>query len=359
MGPFVEGGLGGVGQRFLLRDPASVSQVREAVREEAQWVGLSKVQCESLVTAASELGHNQLAHAGLGEMAVRRIRRGTVAGVEVLALDRGPGIADPVRALGDQPAGPSPLAGEAGPPRGGRGGLGIGLSGVYRLADEVDFDVRRQEGTFIAARKFIAAVPRQEVAVLGRPYPGEAESGDDAFFAWTAGDLHLAVADGLGHGSLARDASRRAVAAAAAKGDAPLIEGLEAAHAAATGTRGTVLALVRFTAEEGGLCHAGVGNVSAHLQQGRQGRRFLVAAGFLGASHSETRRHSLARRAPEERVAIGHKDVLLMFTDGLTSRLDLGAHLDLLREPPLVVAHRLLAQYGRDNDDALLLVARL
>ena len=356
MGPFVDEGLEGVGTCLRVRDLANVSEVRQAVRALGETVGLSAVQAESLVTAASELGHNQLAHAQQGEMAVRRIRRGGVAGLEVLASDRGPGIQDPRRALGVEPGGARSVPSTKNPASG--SGLGIGLSGVCRLADEVDFDVRQGEGTFVAARKFCQPLPRREVAVLGRPLAGEPESGDDALFAWEGGDLLLAVADGLGHGPAAREASRRALTAVGAATSAPLLEALEAAHAATAGTRGTVLALAHFAAEEGILCHAGVGNVSAHLQHERQGRRFLVAAGFLGATHPDSRRRSPARRASEERVAVKPRDVLVMFTDGLSSRLDLGALVEFSREPPLVLAQQLLGQYGRDNDDALILVAR-
>ena len=132
--------------------------------------------------------------ARLGEMAIRRIERGGVPGIEVLAQDRGKGIVDPTVALAGGDARAEPGA-----------GLGIGLGGVYRLADEVDFDVRQGEGTFIAARKFSEPVRRQEVAVLARPRPGEEEGGDEALFAWQGDDLFLAVADGLGHGPAARE----------------------------------------------------------------------------------------------------------------------------------------------------------
>jgi anti-sigma regulatory factor (Ser/Thr protein kinase) len=157
-----------------VRDEASVALVREAIRAEAAAIALERTRAESLVAAASEIAHNQIKHARGGEVLVRRIERAGTAGVEVLARDRGPGIADPTTALRG-------LVGAAG------GGLGVGLSAVLRLADEVDFDVRRGEGTGIAARKFVTPTPRREVAVLGRPLPGEPESGDDAVFARAGG----------------------------------------------------------------------------------------------------------------------------------------------------------------------------
>ena len=150
-------------------DEASVSQLREEVRRVAAG-RLDATTTEQLVTAASELGMNQLVHAGGGRVAVLPIERAGVVGVEVIAADAGPGIATPSAAL----------RGEVGPHT---KGLGAGLSAVLRLCQEVDFDVRQGEGTCVWARSYASALPRSEVAILGRPHPHERVSGDHAAFA--------------------------------------------------------------------------------------------------------------------------------------------------------------------------------
>jgi anti-sigma regulatory factor (Ser/Thr protein kinase) len=326
---------GGEGS-IVVRDEAAVSQVREAVRAEAAAAGLERARAESLVTAASEIAHNQVRHAHGGEMLVRRIHRGGSAGVEVLARDRGPGIADPTAALRGS-------GGSAG------GGLGVGLSAVYRLADEVDFDVRAGEGTGIAARKFVTPIPRREVAVQGRPIQGETESGDDAGFAWAGERLLLAVADGLGHGTEAREASRRAVDLAMRSPEAPA-QLLSSCHRGLHGTRGAVMAVMALDWTAGQFVHASVGNVTAHLQRDRTATRFLTTPGVLGAPGPAPRIH-------EESSPLAARFVLVMFTDGLSSRLDPAADPALLREPPLVIAHALMTRHARAHDDALVLVA--
>ncbi len=53
----------------------------------------------------------------------------------------------------------------------------------------------------------------------------------------------------------------------------------------------------------------------------------------------------------------GH-DVIVMSSDGLTTRADISEELQLLRRHPIVIAEHLLAQYGRTNDDALVLVVK-
>ena len=139
-------------------DEASTSEVREEVRRVAGGAGLSRTASEELVAAASELAHNQLRHARAGRVAVREVSRGGVVGVEVIAADRGEGIADPASAL-----------------RGGArtsSSLGIGLGAAARQSDEMDVEVRRGEGTCVRVRRFAAPVARSEVGVLSRASRG-------------------------------------------------------------------------------------------------------------------------------------------------------------------------------------------
>src|SRR6185503_17311143 len=103
---------------------------------------------ESLAAAASELAHNQLAHAMRGHIALRAVDRAGVPGLEVIAADAGPGIADPARALRGEPRR--------------AGSLGVGLSAAQRLSHEMDLDVRGGEGTCVRLRRFAAPVARRE-----------------------------------------------------------------------------------------------------------------------------------------------------------------------------------------------------
>jgi anti-sigma regulatory factor (Ser/Thr protein kinase) len=321
-------------------DEADVSLVREAVRARASEVGLDRERAESLVTAASELGHNQIAHTAGGEMLVRTVGRLGVPGVEVLARDQGGGISEPTAALrGERPAG-----------KAGSRGLGVGLSAAHRLADELDFDVRLGHGTTIAARKFKTPLPRSEVAVLARPCRGESVIGDDAAFGRRGDGLLLAVADGLGHGPLAQEAAALAVATLRGSSSVSPRELLQLCHNALTNTRGAVMSVVYVPDDGGEVVQAGAGNIACHLYRNRTSVRFPSTPGVLGQARP-------GERISENRSPLGGRHVLVLYSDGLSSRMDLTDEAALLREPPLIIAHRLLAEHGRDHDDALVLVA--
>lgn len=323
-----------------VRDDADVSLVRQAVRERAEAAGLPRDRAESLTAAASEIAQNQIAHAGRGEVSMRTVVRRGSAGIEVRARDAGGGLKDPATALRGRPAGAATSSTS----------LGVGLGAAYRLADEIDFDVRWGQGSVITARKFATPLPRSEVAILGRPCDGEGISGDDGLFERRPEGLLLAVADGLGHGPLAQEASAKAMDVVRGSAATSPLALLNACHPALAPTRGAVMSIVRVAVDGSELVQAGLGNIECHLYQRSRAIRLPSNPGVVGQPGPRV-------RIQEQRAAIGDRLVLVMFTDGLSSRLDLAADATLLREPAIVIAHQLLTTYGRGHDDALVLVA--
>lgn len=319
-------------------DGASVSLAREAVRALGAELGLDQTVIERAAVAASELVQNQLVHARRGQFALRSAPRGSVAGLEIVAADQGPGIADPALAL----AGMGPSARS----------LGAGVSAVWRMMDEMDVDVRWGEGSCIRARVFAEPAPRRrEIGVLGRPFAEESVSGDHAAFVREEGVLVAAVVDGIGHGPLARDAAARAIHTFLEQCRSSPAAVLKACDAALQGTRGAVMAIARIDEEAATMEHASTGNINTRLERFRAARRFAGSASTLGA-------RGPGRQAAVETTALDRDEVLVMFTDGLVTRAAISEDPDLFREHPIVIAQRLLLSFGRSHDDALVLVAR-
>jgi len=337
VGPLLNGGWPAGAVPIDVVDAAAVSVVREAVRREAAAAGLARERAESLVAAASEIAHNQIAHAGRGEVLVRPVSRRGAAGVEVMARDRGPGIRDPAAALRAERNSAST-------------GLGVGLSAAYGMADEIDWDVRWGEGTLLCARKFVVPIARSEVAIFGRACAGETTMGDDALFARDDGGLLCAVADGLGHGPLASAASGRAMEVVRASTSRSPAELIRRCWQELGATRGSVMAIEHIDDGARALAHAGLGNVMCHLYLGRTTVRLPSTPGVVGARGPRP-------RLQDDVAPLHGRYVLVMFTDGISSRVDLSNEAELLRQPPIVIAQRLLNEHGRDHDDALVLVA--
>jgi serine/threonine-protein kinase RsbT len=123
-----------------LQSDEDVVGLRKQVRERAVAIALSLVDQTKLVTAASELGRNTIKYGGGGEVHLDSLTDGIRKGIALLFIDAGPGIADIDSALRD------------GFTTG--GGLGLGLGGSKRLADEFEIDSRPGEGTAVLVVKW-------------------------------------------------------------------------------------------------------------------------------------------------------------------------------------------------------------
>jgi hypothetical protein len=206
------------------------------------------------------------------------------------------------------------------------------------------------EGTCIWARKFAKPVPRRrQVGMYGRPCPGEHESGDHGGFVRTDDMLLVALVDGLGHGEPAREASNAAMEIVRASPTLSLDAILAKCHEALEDTRGGVMTLARIDEPGAVVQTAAVGNVTLQVY-GMGNRWSATAPSFVLGARGQRLRPSTQEHA------FGLREVAVLFTDGVSIRADLEGQFELLREHPVVIAHHLVSQFARDNDDALAIV---
>jgi anti-sigma regulatory factor (Ser/Thr protein kinase) len=327
-------------QPLPIYDEASVSSARLCVRETGERLNLDKELVENVALMASELTHNHLVHAKQGYFAVKSIERQGVRGLEIIAADMGRGLAKPAGAIRNGPAT--------------NRSLGAGLAAVFRIADEVDIDTRIEEGTCIVARKFETAAANLccEVAIMGRPFPGEGISGDDAVFAQTESGFFAAVSDGLGHGPEARAASYRSIEILCRQPSAGLNQILLDMDRELNGTRGCAISVARYTKQTRQLECASLGDVHSHVYRLRDAHFFAATPFVIGAGQLPRERIRI------ETAVIEPGSVLVIFSDGLKSRTSLKGQLDVLRQPTIGIAQHLIEHDSRPDDDATVLVAR-
>jgi anti-sigma regulatory factor (Ser/Thr protein kinase) len=319
-------------------DLASLAVVRERIRDLGKDRAIADEVVGRAAVVASEMGTNILRHARRGSIAVGPSERATEPGLELVAVDQGNGIADLASAL-DAPARS-------------HGSLGVGVGAILRLSNEVDFDVRQGEGTRICARLFHPSrAHRPEVAIAGRPFPGERVSGDHAAYHRAADALTLIVCDGLGHGEQARIASARAVEIFSGRPTDPLEAILAEAHRELGATRGAVIALVRIREARRTVEIASAGNVETHLCLPRAVRRFGGSTVVVGA-----RGRSLKLRL--ETAELSEGEVVVLSTDGISAAYPTLEDPQLLRQHPGVIAQRIVETGAQSTDDALVLVVR-
>lgn len=123
-----------------VRSDEDVVRLRQSVREQMIAAGFSLIDQTKMITAASELARNTLRYGGGGEAHMQKLQNGARRGVGLTFIDHGPGIPDIPRALTD------------GYTSG--GGMGLGLSGAKRLADEFELESAPGQGTTVRICKW-------------------------------------------------------------------------------------------------------------------------------------------------------------------------------------------------------------
>lgn len=121
---------------------ADIVIARQRCRTLAVQAGFSHSAVTLIATAVSEIARNILEHAKQGEIRMAVIENGRHTGIEIVAADRGPGIADVSAVLVNDA-----LNGPWRP-------FGIGLPGARQLMDEFEIVSARGEGTTITMKKW-------------------------------------------------------------------------------------------------------------------------------------------------------------------------------------------------------------
>ncbi len=129
--------------RVVIRTDADVVTARQEARTIGASLGFSSTDLTLLATAISEVARNITTYAGEGEVALRVLSEAGRDGIEVVASDSGPGIADVELAMQD-----GYTTGN---------GLGLGLPGTRRLVDDFDLQTQPGVGTTIRLVKWTRA----------------------------------------------------------------------------------------------------------------------------------------------------------------------------------------------------------
>lgn len=285
---------------------------------------------------AAELSSNLAKHAEDGVLLLRPVRGEREAGVELVAIDAGPGMAD----LGLSSRDGHSTAGT----------LGIGLGAIVRQASWFDGYSLPGRGTVLAVQVWPSdANGTPWVGALTRPLSGEAVSGDGYAVRVADGRRQVLVCDGLGHGPLASAASDAAIAAFHAAPAAPPAVVVEYLHRAMSHTRGAAVGVAELDPPAGVLRYAGLGNITAQVVAGGRRRGLVSLPGIAGHQRPTVR---------EYEYGLEPQDLLVMHSDGVVDRWQLDDYPGLAARSPLVVAATVLRDAGTRRDDACVLVAR-
>jgi anti-sigma regulatory factor (Ser/Thr protein kinase) len=314
------------------------SAVRYAARELAARAGFNEEDSYRAGIVATELATNLVKHAQGGQILLRPAADG-VPQLELIAIDRGPGIANLQQAMSD---GQSTA-----------GSSGNGLGAVRRLADDFDIYSSMPHGTAVLARIRAHRAPARHgpflVAGVSVAKKGETECGDIWAVVERPDSVVAAMADGLGHGHFAAEAAAAAIATLRVGNYDDCAAAVTAMHNGIRHTRGAAGAVVELRRAAGVVRFAGVGNISAVVLSNGGTRQTVSHNGTLGHRMSHVREYSY----PWSDGAL-----IVMHSDGLVSHWSLGPYPGLRARHPALVAAILYREFDRGRDDVTVVVAR-
>jgi anti-sigma regulatory factor (Ser/Thr protein kinase) len=324
-------------------DASIVGEARRSADALAEQLGLDKASRDNVSVVVMEAAKNLLKHAGKGELVMQRSWAGDL---DVLALDKGPGMADPARCMQDGFS----TAGTA----------GIGLGAMSRMSSRFELFSEAGKGTAAFCR-FSAPARRAgggggelaagpDAGIVSVPKRGEQVCGD----GWTCvrgqERTMVMVADGLGHGPVAGDAAREAERVFLENVKLSPEAILPIMHDALRKTRGAAITVAELDHGRRLIRYAGVGNISGVVIGPDGSQKSMV-------SHNGTVGFEMRRVQSFEYPWPANSNVII-YSDGLTSQLRLDQYNGLLNRHPTLVAGVIYRDCSRQRDDATVVVLR-
>jgi len=313
---------------------------RSTARDLADRAGFHEADAYRAGLVATEMATNIVKHTTGGEILLRIISTNTTPELELLAIDRGPGMRDVASSLVDGHS-------TAGSP-------GNGLGAMQRLSDDFDIYSTVERGTVVLARLRRNRSQRRsqtafEIDGVSVAMPGEPVCGDSWCARLRGDEAEIIVADGLGHGQGAADAADAAITSAsrfAFRGSTSL---LEAVHGGIRHTRGAAAAVALIQRAPHVLKFAGVGNIAASILTNGTTRHAVSHNGTLGHQASHFREYA---------YPWDPGSVLVMHSDGLKTHWSFEGYPGLRAHRPALMAAVLYRDFSRQRDDVTVVVAR-
>ena len=309
-----------------------------------------------IATIISELGMNILKYAGHGEVRIYSKVSNSESYIDIVAKDHGPGIADVALALQDHFS---------------TGGtLGLGLSGVKRMADRFNINSDQFNGTVIVARKYLKQSSLQKysetisntmdghqptelkdlnynVSSFFKPFGHNIKGGDATLAVKHNNGFLLAIIDVLGHGEQASLLASNIVEYISNNLTTNLVNLMHDLHTTFRCSRGAAINLVYIDLKRQSCHSISVGNTNTAIIGNKQWKS-LSYNGIVG--------HRIPSTLAEQTTTFIPGDLILLWTDGLPTRQTLDMVDTIRYKTAEQITHQLITELAKPFDDSGCLV---
>lgn len=264
--------------------------------------------------------------------------------LEIIALDNGPGMHDPLRMIED---GVSTT-----------GTLGHGLGAIKRLSDTFELYSIRGWGTILlsriykrkqpAAKRITGPVFRSVVV----PKTGEEACGDGCLVVRKDNWIKILLGDGLGHGIEANKAVTAAMEVFSQSDEKSPVELIREINNEVKKTRGLVasVAVLDLLSKTGRIC--GVGNISGKSFSAANVKNHISYNGIVGLNIPGSMKD-------QDLLTEEANLYLILCSDGIRSRWDISKYPTIFKYDLSVLAAAIYKDFSRKTDDMSVLVGKI
>lgn len=328
---------------FSLSDRSYVSLVKREIKRIAERIGFSAKRFAEIEIIISEITSNITKHTSGGSILVKHITTGLVEGIEIISIDDGPGMLNPLMMLKDGVSTTKTL--------------GQGLGAIKRLSDNFDICSVPGWGTIVLSRVFKNTDAKELLAkeifltsTFMLPKKGEESCGDGYKILTKKETCQILAFDGLGHGPEAQKASEAAVKSFIESKRLEPAEKLRKMHPTIKNTRGGVGMALSIDLKNQALSYCGVGNISARVLSEGKLKSCISYNGIVG--------HTFPNSIKTNSIRWAKEDFLIVTSDGITSRWDAGALANLFKHDLAIVTAGLFKDFYRGTDDCLVMIIK-
>jgi anti-sigma regulatory factor (Ser/Thr protein kinase) len=312
---------------------------RSEIKRMAGVVGFDAKRMGELEIIIAEVTSNIVKHTTNGGELLVKVLNGDNCGMEIIAIDNGPGVSNISRMLEDGVSSTNTL--------------GQGLGAIRRLADEFDIYSIKGWGTVLLARIFKErnAVNKKkniEAGIIMVAKEGETECGDNYHFFIRGNQLKFAISDGLGHGKNAAIAAKESLLHFTRNIMLPPNEQIKRIHEGIKKTRGAVMNITHIDLTNKQVIYCGVGNIASRVHSAAKYKSCISYNGIVG--------HSIPTTLNNHVMSWNKHDLLIIHSDGLSSRWDLQKYPSVTLRDRSIIAAVLYKDFYRKTDDVTIAV---
>jgi anti-sigma regulatory factor (Ser/Thr protein kinase) len=344
---------------FEINNDWDIGHTRRFIVEESKKLGFNSTEIGEISIVVTELCTNLIKHNAVEGVLIFNILNDEYGpGIEIISQDKGPGIKDVDEVIKNGVSSKGTMGGGVGAMK--RLMDSFEIYSNYNNSEYMSFDSNHPKldaiGTLIVLKKWVQNNSNFEennikFSLLSRPYPGMGVNGDYYYTKKFKDKYLFALIDGLGHGIEANLVSRLVPEIINDNTHKPIEEILKAINTGLFRTRGAVVGLVLIDTANGVFEYSAVGNIDCRYINNDKTERLIHVNGILGTF--STNKTKIYKRSYER------GSIITMCTDGILTKWDFDSYLKENAHTPEDLANTILKDFGKNNDDATILVAFL